>query len=78
MTFYRWFDIISTMTEKKSMLDGQKQYNIGLEQGDVADFVILPGDPGRVEFIDGHLDEEKEVECPSVWCALQRQLGWKN
>ena len=49
------------MTEKKSMLDGQKQYHIGLEQGDVADFVILPGDPGRVEFIAGHFDEAKEV-----------------
>ena len=49
------------MTEKKSMLDGQKQYHIGLEEGDVADFVILPGDPGRVEFIAGHFDEAKEV-----------------
>ena len=34
------------MTEKKSMLDGEKQYHIGLAPGDVADFVILPGDPG--------------------------------
>ena len=49
------------MTDKKSMLEGQKQYHIGLEQGDVADFVILPGDPGRVEFIAGHFDEAKEV-----------------
>ena len=49
------------MTEKKSMLDGQKQYHIGLEPGDVADFVILPGDPGRVEFIAGHFDDSREV-----------------
>ena len=49
------------MTEKKSMLDGQKQYHIGLEPEDVADFVILPGDPGRVEFIAGHFDDAKEV-----------------
>ena len=49
------------MTEKKSMLDGEKQYHIGLAPGDVADFVILPGDPGRVEFIAGHFDEAKEV-----------------
>ena len=39
------------MTEKKSMLDGEKQYHIGLAPGDVADFVILPGDPGRVESV---------------------------
>ena len=49
------------MTEKKSMLDGKKQYHIGLEPGDVADFVILPGDPGRVEFIAGHFDDAKEI-----------------
>ena len=46
------------MTEKKSMLDGEKQYHIGLAPGDVADFVILPGDPGRVEFIAGHFDDD--------------------
>ena len=49
------------MTEKKSMLDGEKQYHIGLAPGDVADFVILPGDPGRVEFIAGHFDDAKEI-----------------
>ena len=49
------------MTEKKSMLDGEKQYHIGLAPGDVADFVILPGDPGRVEFIAGHFDEAKKL-----------------
>ena len=49
------------MSEKKSMLDGDKQYHIGLSDGDVADFVILPGDPGRVEFIASHFDDSKEV-----------------
>ena len=38
------------MSEKKSMLDGEKQYHIQLKEGDIADFVILPGDPGRVDF----------------------------
>ena len=32
------------------MLDGEKQYHIQLKEGDIADFVILPGDPGRVDF----------------------------
>ena len=32
------------MSEKKSMLDGEKQYHIQLKEGDIADFVILPGD----------------------------------
>ena len=39
------------MSEKKSMLDGEKQYHIQLKEGDIADFVILPGDPGRVDLI---------------------------
>ena len=28
-----------------SMLDGEKQYHIQLKEGDIVDFVILPGDP---------------------------------
>ena len=49
------------MTEKKSMLDGEKQYHIQLKEGDIADFVILPGDPGRVDFIAEHFDDAKEI-----------------
>ena len=32
-----------------------------MKKGDVADFVILPGDPGRVEFIADHFDTAKVV-----------------
>ena len=49
------------MTEKKSMLDGEKQYHIGLAPGDVADFVILPGDPGRVELSLDILMKQKKL-----------------
>jgi len=49
------------MTEKKSMLDGERQYHIQLKEGDIADFVILPGDPGRVDFIAKHFDDAKEI-----------------
>ena len=45
------------MSEKKSMLDGERQYHIQLKEGDIADFVILPGDPGRVDFIAQHFDK---------------------
>ena len=37
--------------EKEAM-----QYHVQLKAGDVSDFVILPGDPGRVEFIAEHFD----------------------
>ena len=53
------------MSEKKSMLDGEKQYHIQLKEGDIADFVILPGDPGRVDF-------------PQVLAALLQRLQLKN
>ena len=29
------------MSEKKSMLDGEKQYHIQLKEGDIADFVFF-------------------------------------
>ena len=54
-------DIIKFMSEKKSMLDGERQYHIQLKEGDIADFVILPGDPGRVDFIAEQFEDAKEI-----------------
>ena len=41
---------------KGGLLDDNLQYHVQLKKGDVSDFVILPGDPGRVEFIAEHFD----------------------
>ena len=41
---------------KAGLLDVDLQYHVQLKTGDVSDFVILPGDPGRVEFIAEHFD----------------------
>ena len=49
------------MANNKSLIDSDIQYHIGMQAGDVADFVILPGDPGRVDFIAEHFDEAREV-----------------
>ena len=49
------------MSEKKSMLDGEKQYHIQLKEGDIADFVILPGDPGRVDLLHSILKTLKKL-----------------
>ncbi len=38
-----------------------KQYHIECEEGDVARYVILPGDPGRVSTIASVWDEAREV-----------------
>ena len=47
--------------EKGGLLKGEIQYHIQMKKGDVADFVILPGDPGRVEFIADHFDTAELV-----------------
>jgi len=38
-----------------------KQYHIQLEQGDCAPYVLLPGDPGRVELVAGLWDNAHKV-----------------
>ncbi|MEA3507233.1 MAG: uridine phosphorylase [Elusimicrobiota bacterium] len=37
------------------------EYHIGLKKGDIGKYVLLPGDPGRVEKIAGYFDEAEEV-----------------
>ena len=41
--------------------DDGKQYHVELTKGDVGRYVILPGDPGRVEKIAAFLDDAKLV-----------------
>ena len=37
------------------------QYHIGLKQGDVGGYAILPGDPGRCELIASFFDSPREI-----------------
>jgi uridine phosphorylase len=37
------------------------QYHVKLSAGDVASYVLLPGDPGRVETVAKHWDEYHKV-----------------
>lgn len=39
----------------------EKQHHLHLSTGDVGKYVLLPGDPGRVEVIAKHLDDAKHV-----------------
>lgn len=39
----------------------EKQYHIGLSEGDVGRYVLLPGDPARTDKIAEHLDDAKLV-----------------
>ncbi len=44
-----------------SEIDKERQYHIGLKQGDIGKYVLLPGDPGRVPMIASFFDDAKEV-----------------
>ncbi|MDA3793137.1 MAG: uridine phosphorylase [Elusimicrobia bacterium] len=37
------------------------EYHIGLKKGDIGKYVLLPGDPGRVEKIANYFDEAEEA-----------------
>ncbi len=40
---------------------GEKKYHIGLAQGDVGEYVLIPGDPGRTPMIAKYLDGAREI-----------------
>ena len=42
-------------------IDDEREYHIGLKEGEVGDYVLLPGDPARAEKIAGYFDEAEEV-----------------
>src|SRR2546429_4612801 len=39
----------------------EKKYHVGLGKGDVGEYVLVPGDPGRVPAIAKYLDGAREV-----------------
>src|SRR5258708_25780230 len=39
----------------------EKKYHVGVAKGEVGDYVLVPGDPGRVPAIARYLDGAKEV-----------------
>ncbi len=40
---------------------GEKKYHIGLAKGEVGEYVLVPGDPGRTPLIAKYLDGAREV-----------------
>jgi uridine phosphorylase len=50
-----------TTVDKSRLTAGTMQYHIRLKPGDVARYVLLPGDPARVPRIARHLDEPREI-----------------
>lgn len=46
---------------KNADIAGKLQYHLRVGPSDVADYVLLPGDPGRVPMIAEHIDNAREV-----------------
>lgn len=40
---------------------GEKKYHVGVAKGEVGDYVLVPGDPGRTPLIAQYLDGAREV-----------------
>ncbi len=47
--------------DKNAAARERLQYHLRVGPGDVADYVLLPGDPGRVALIAEHLDDPREI-----------------
>lgn len=47
--------------DKNAHTRDKVQYHLRLGRGDVAEYVLLPGDPDRVVRIAGHLEEAREI-----------------
>jgi uridine phosphorylase len=47
--------------DKNADTKDRRQYHLHVGPGDVADYVLLPGDPARVGRIAGHIDDAQEV-----------------
>lgn len=51
---------MSTKTiDKNAVTKGQKQYHIHLEEGDIGEYVLLPGDPARSDIVAKFLDDAR-------------------
>ena len=43
------------------MADSERKYHVGLARGEVGEYVLIPGDPGRTALIAKHLEDAREV-----------------
>jgi uridine phosphorylase len=48
-------------TAKNPLGEDGSQYHIGCRQGDLAPYVLIPGDPGRIEKISQDWEKKKEI-----------------
>ena len=52
-----------------------KKYHVGLGPGDVGQYVLVPGDPGRTPMIAQHLEDAREVAFSREYRTFTGHLG---
>jgi uridine phosphorylase len=53
----------------------EKKYHIGLAKGEVGEYVLVPGDPGRTPMIAKYLDDAREVAFSREYRTFTGSLG---
>jgi uridine phosphorylase len=54
---------------------GAKKYHVGLARGEVGEYVLVPGDPGRTPMIAKHLEDAREVAFSREYRTFTGSLG---
>ena len=54
---------------------GEKKYHVGLAKGEVGEYVLMPGDPGRTPMIAAHLEGAREVAFSREYRTFTGSLG---
>ena len=54
---------------------GAKKYHVGLAKGEVGEYVLVPGDPGRTPLIAKHLEGAREVAFSREYRTFTGSLG---
>jgi len=54
---------------------GEKKYHVGLGPGDVGQYVLVPGDPGRTPMIAKYLEDAREVAFSREYRTFTGKLG---
>lgn len=60
------------------MFENGKQYHIKCAEGDVGEYCILPGDPGRCELIAGYFTDAREVACNREYLSYTGYISDKK
>src|SRR5712664_4767751 len=52
-----------------------RKYHVGLAKGEVGDYVLVPGDPGRTPMIAKHLEDAREVAFSREYRTFTGSIG---